>query len=78
MMIPLVATITMGRDSTYWIPLAIIWILLSPMLLLLFPLAIVKVNPFRTIGVLWQILTASKGSEFEVQLRGRTVQVSVL
>jgi hypothetical protein len=34
MMIPLVATVTLGGHSTYWIPLAILWILLSPVLLL--------------------------------------------
>lgn len=78
MMIPMVATITVGGQSTYWIPLALLWILLSPLLLLLMPLAIFRINPFRTIAVLWQILTAAKGSEFELQLRGRTVEVSVL
>ena len=78
MMIPLVATITVGGNSTYWVPLAFLWILLSPLLLFLLPLAIARVNPFRVIGVLWQILTAAKGSEFEVEVRGRSVQVSVL
>jgi hypothetical protein len=78
MMIPLVATVTVGGHSTYWIPLAFLWILLSPLLLLLLPLALVRVNPFRTIGVLWQILTAAKGSDFEVEVRGRSIQVSVL
>ena len=34
---------------------------------LLLPLAIVRVNPFRTIRVLWQILTASKDSDFELK-----------
>jgi hypothetical protein len=78
MMIPLVATVTVGRRSTYWITLAFLWILLSPLLLLLLPLAIVRVSPFRTISVLWQILTAAKGSDFEVEVRGRSIQVSVL
>jgi hypothetical protein len=78
MMIPLVATITVGGNNTYWIPLVFLWIALSPLLLFLLPLAIVRVNPFRVIGVLWQILTAAKGSEFEVEVRGRSVQVSVL
>jgi hypothetical protein len=77
-MIPLVATVTVGRRSTYWVPLAFLWILLSPLLLLLLPLAIVRVSPSRTISVLWQILTASKGSDFEVEVRGRSIQVSVL
>jgi hypothetical protein len=78
MMIPLVATVTLGSRSTYWIPLVFLWILLSPLLLLLLPLATVRVSPFRTIGVLWQILTATKGSDFEVEVRGRSIQVSVL
>lgn len=78
MMIPLVATVTLGGESTYWIPLAFLWILLAPLLLLLLPLALARINPFRTIGVLWQILTAAKGSEFEIQVHGRSVQVSVL
>jgi hypothetical protein len=78
MMIPMIATITVGGHSTYWIPLVFLWILLSPLLLFLMPLAIFRVNPFRTIGVLWQILTAAKGSEFELEVRGRSVQVSVL
>jgi hypothetical protein len=32
----------------------------------------------RTISVFWQILTASKGSEFEVLVRGRSIQVTVI
>jgi hypothetical protein len=77
MMIPLVATVRVGA-RTFWVPLAILWILLAPFLLLLLPLALVRVNPFRTIGVLWQILTASKDSSFELQLHGRSVEVCVL
>lgn len=78
MMIPMVATVTVGGQSTYWIPLALLWILLSPLLLFLMPLAIFRINPFRTIAVLWQILTASKGSEFELEVHGRSVQVNVI
>jgi hypothetical protein len=78
MMMPLVATVTLGGHSTYWIPLAILWILLSPLLLLVPFLALVRVSPIRTITVLWQILTASKGSEFEVLVRGRSIQVTLL
>jgi hypothetical protein len=78
MMIPLVATVTIGHDSTYWIPLAIVWILLMPFTLLLLPLALFRINPFRTIAVLWQILTASKGTDFELEACGKSLQVSVL
>ena len=78
MMIPLVATVTIGNHSTYWVPLAILWILLLPFLLLLLPLAFVRINPFRTIAVLWQILTASKGTDFHFEMHGKSLEVNVL
>ncbi len=77
-MIPLVATITIGHESTYWIPLTIVWILLMPFTLLLLPLAFVRINPFRTIAVVWQILTASKGTGLELEMCGKSIEVSVL
>jgi hypothetical protein len=76
-MIPLMATITVGGRSTYWIPLALFWILLSPLVLLFFPLAFVWVNPFRAIAAVWQILSAVSGATFAFKACGKSIEVEL-
>jgi hypothetical protein len=76
-MIPLVATVTVGSHSTYWIPLALFWILLSPLVLLFLPLAFVRVNPFRAVATVWQILSAANGAVFAFELHGKSIEVEL-
>jgi hypothetical protein len=70
-MIPLVAIIRVDR-LRLWIPLFLIWLLLLPFLLLLLPLAmvaclIVRINPFRTLTALWQVIAGLRGTNIEVK-----------
>ncbi len=77
-MIPMVAIITVGQRSTYWIPLALFWIPLAPLFVLAcLPLAIVCINPFRAMAAVWQILSAAHGSEFAFLVRGKRVEVEL-
>lgn len=76
-MIPLIASVTVGREHTYWVPLALFWIPLLPLFLLFLPLALVRINPFRAIAVVWQILSAFKGSEVAFVVRGKLVEVEL-
>ena len=77
-MIPMVATISIGRKSTYWIPLALLWIPLAPLFVLAFlPLAIVRINPFLAIAAVWQILSATRGSELAFLVRGKLIEVEL-
>jgi len=71
-MIPITSTVRIrdGRHQ-FWIPLFLVWLLLLPVAILLLPLffiacLIVRVNPFRAISVLWEILTALKGTDVAV------------
>jgi len=81
-MIPMIATITVGRRSTYWIPLALFWIPLVPLfiiglILAFLPLAIVRINPFLAIAAVWQILSAVRGSELAFLVRGKLIEVEL-
>jgi hypothetical protein len=76
-MIPLIAMVTVGGRSTYWVPLALLWILLSPLVLLFFPLAVVRVNPFRAIAAAWQILSAANGATFAFEAWGKSIEVEL-
>jgi uncharacterized membrane protein len=73
-MIPLVASVSIrnkrSRGFRLWIPLALIWLLLLPVALLLLPVVFVacwvgQIDPFQALSVLWQILSALKGSNIE-------------
>ncbi len=74
-MIPLVAVVNVrGKESRrlrLWIPLILVWLLLVPLALLLSPVIFIeclacRVNPFRALSVLWQVLTALSHTEFEL------------
>ena len=69
-MIPLWATIRIGKFRL-WLPLLIIWILLAPVILILAPIAaatllVLRMNPLKTFAVLWNILSATRGTLIEV------------
>jgi uncharacterized membrane protein len=86
-MIPLVAMVSLrgkqSRTFRLWIPLVLVWFLLMPLALLLSPVIFVgclacRVNPFRGVSALWQILSALSRTEFEVDHASAGVSVYIL
>ena len=77
-MIPFVAVVSLrnqeSRTFRLWIPLFLIWLVVLPVAILLSPFIflaclICRVNPFRGVAVMWQILTALADTELEVEHR---------
>jgi len=77
-MIPFVAVVSLrnqeSRTFRLWIPLFLIWLILLPVAVLLSPLIflaclICRVNPFRGVAVMWQILSALADTELAVEHR---------
>jgi len=75
-MIPFVAVVSLrnqeSRTFRLWIPLFLMWLLLVPLGVLLSPFIFIgflvcRVNAFRGIAVLWQILTALADTKLEVE-----------
>ena len=75
-MIPFVAVVSLrnqqSRTFRLWIPLFLIWLLLLPLAILLAPFIFIaclvcRVNPWRGIALLWQILTALADTNVEVE-----------
>lgn len=86
-MIPFVAVVSLrnqeSRTFRLWIPLFLLWLLLLPLGILLSPLIFIgflacRVNPFRGIAVLWQILTALADTRFEVEHRAAGLSFHIL
>jgi len=77
-MIPLVAVVSLrnqeSRTFRLWIPLFLIWLLLLPLAILLSPFVFIaclacRVNPFRGVAVMWQILNALADTNVQVEHR---------
>jgi hypothetical protein len=77
-MIPFVAVVSLrnqeSRTFRLWIPLVLIWLLLLPLGVLLSPFIFIacvvcRVNPFRGVAVMWQIVTALTDMQFDVEHR---------
>jgi len=77
-MIPFVAVVSLRNQESHtfrlWIPLFLMWLLLVPLGILLSPFIFIgflvcRVNPFRGVAVLWQILTALVDAKLEVEHR---------
>jgi uncharacterized membrane protein len=75
-MIPFVAVVSLrnqeSRTFRLWIPLVLIWLLLLPIAVLLTPFIFIacllcRVNPFRAVAILWQIVWALNDTQFEVE-----------
>ena len=75
-MIPFVAVVSLrnqqSRTFRLWIPLFLIWLLLLPLAILLSPFIFIaclvcRVNPWRGVALLWQILTALADTNVEVE-----------
>jgi hypothetical protein len=86
-MIPFVALISVrGKESRtfrMWVPLFLIWILITPVALLLSPVVFIaclacRVNPFRGFAALWMFLTALNSTKVEVDNGGAGVSVYIL
>ena len=86
-MIPFAAVVSLRDQETrtfrLWIPLLLIWLLLVPLFLLLSPfifigLLICRVNPFRGVAVLWQILSALSDTKLEVEHRTAGMSFHIL
>ena len=74
-MIPFAADVSIRngrhREWQLWIPLAILWILLAPLVAILLPFFCIAcligdIDPFRAIAVVWRILTSLGDTEISV------------
>jgi hypothetical protein len=86
-MIPFVAVVSLrnqeSRTYRFWIPLILVWLLLLPLALLLSPFMFVaclfcRVDPFRGVTVLWQILNALADTKLEVEHRTAGLSFHIL
>jgi hypothetical protein len=86
-MIPFVAVVSLrnheSRTFRLWIPLFLMWLLLVPLGILLSPFIFIgflacRVNPFRGVAVLWQILTALADTKLEVEHRSAGLSFHIL
>ena len=86
-MIPFVAVVSLrnqqSRTFRLWIPLFLVWILLLPLAVLMSPFVFIaclvcRVNPFRGVRVVWQILNALTDTELEVEHRSAGMSFHIL
>jgi len=86
-MIPFVAAVSLRNRESHtfrlWIPLFLMWLLLVPLGILLSPFIFIgflvcRVNPFRGVAVLWQILTALADTKLEVEHRSAGLSFHIL
>jgi len=69
-----------NRGFALWIPMVLVWLLLSPFALLLLPLffvvcALGEVDPWRALSTLWQILVGFNGSDIDVACRETSISI---
>ena len=86
-MIPFVAVVSLrnqeSRTFRLWIPVFLMWLFLVPLGILLSPFIFVgflicRVNPFRGVVVLWQILTALSDTQLVVEHRSAGMSFHIL
>jgi uncharacterized membrane protein len=86
-MIPFVAVVSLrnqdSRTFRLWIPLFLVWILLLPVAVLLSPVILIaslacRVNPFRAVRLMWQVVTALGKTEFEMEHRSAGLSFHIL
>jgi len=86
-MIPFVAVVSLSRENSrtfrFWIPLFLVWLLLLPLVVVLSPFLFIaclvcRVNPFRGVAVLWQILNALTHTEVGVEHRTAGMSFHIL
>jgi len=85
-MIPVAGAVRVGDCRVHGfrmsIPFFLLWIVLAPLLVLLVPVLFiacicVRVEPFRAIGALFQILAALRGTHVEVINDSASVLVNI-
>ena len=84
-MIPFIARVSLRhkrRNFRFWIPLALVWLLLLPVVLMLMPFFVIaciagKVSPLVALSVCWDIVVNTKGSEIEVDNAGTSLAIYV-
>jgi len=86
-MIPFVAVVSLrnqeSRTFRLWIPLFLVWLLLLPLAVLLSPFIFIaclacRVNPFRGVAVLWQILNGLTQTQFDFEQRSAGMSFHIL
>ena len=86
-MIPFVAVVSLrnqqSRTFRLWIPLVLIWLLLVPLAVLLSPFIFIaclvcRVNPFRGLAVVWQVLNALTDTKLQVEHRAAGMSFHIL
>jgi uncharacterized membrane protein len=86
-MIPFVAVVSLrnqeSRTIRLWIPLILIWLLLLPLAVLLSPFIFIaclfcRVNPFRGVALMWQVLNALTDTSIEVEQRSAGMSFHIL
>jgi len=85
-MIPLFSIIRIrnkqGQAFQLWVPLFLLWLLLLPFVVLLSPLILLvclvgRVNPFRAVSVVCQILAGLTNTHIEVDDPDNSVMIRV-
>ena len=83
-MIPFAAEINIRtrrrRNLNLWIPLALLWILMLPLVVLLLPFFLIAcllgdIAPLHAVGVLWNVLASLNDTEFAIDQHGRSFSV---
>jgi hypothetical protein len=86
-MIPFVAVVSLrnqeSRTFRLWIPLLLIWLLLLPLAILLSPFIFIaclvcRVNPFRGVATMWQIMVVLNDTQLEVEHRSAGLSFHIL
>ena len=86
-MTPFVAVVSLrnqeSRTIRLWIPLILIWLLLLPLAVLLSPFIFIaclfcRVNPFRGVALMWQVLSALTDTSIEVEQRSAGMSFHIL
>lgn len=85
-MIPLFLTVSVRTEGRppfrLWLPLVLIWVLLSPLLLIVVPVvmiagALAGMNPFAALGTLMAVFCALAGTLVEVEAPDASVLVRI-
>lgn len=86
-MIPFVAVVSLrnqeSRTIRLWIPLILIWLLLLPLAVLLSLFIFIaclfcRVNPFRGVALMWQVLNALTDTSIDVEQRSAGMSFHIL
>ena len=86
-MVPFVAVVSLrnqeSRTFRLWVPLFLVWFLLLPLAILVSPFIFIaclfcRVNPFRGVAVIWQILNALTDTRLEVEHRSAGMSFHIL